>query len=123
MSKGKIDKNSSFFKNLENIYAAKSGIKKPHKEIKKEKVVEVPQQKQVTEQIQQIPQQIQQQVQVPQQIQVPQHMYQNNPPQNIIINVLGNNQSQSYNNHYIKCPNCQYTFVNNSNNPFLQYMK
>ena len=79
MSKGKIDKNSNFFKNLENLYAAKSGVKKPHKEIKKEKVVEVPRQKQVTEQIQQIPQQIQQQVQVPQQIQVPQHMYQNNP--------------------------------------------
>lgn len=121
MSKGKIDKNSNFFKNLENLYAAKSGIKKPHKEIKK--VVEVPQQKHVPDQMQQIPQQIPQQVQVPQHIQVPQQMYQTNTPQNIIINVLGNNQSQSYNNHYIKCPNCQYTFVNSSNNPFLQYMK
>ena len=59
MSKGKIDKNSNFFKNLENLYAAKSGIKKPHKEIKK--VVEVPQQKHVPDQIQQIPQQIPQQ--------------------------------------------------------------
>lgn len=119
MSKGKIDKNSNFFKNLENLYAAKSGVKKPHKEIKK--VVEVPQQKHVPDQIQQIPQQIPQQVQVPQHIQVPQQMYQTNTPQNIIINVLGNNES--YNNHYIKCPNCQYTFVNSSNNPFLQYMK
>ena len=122
MSKGKIDKNSDFFKNLENIYANKSGVKKPHKEIKKQKPVQVPQQI-----IQQVPQQVPQQInqQVPQSIQVPQQVFQSNniPPQNIIINVLGNNQNQLLNNHYVKCPNCQYTFVNNSNNPFLQFMK
>lgn len=118
MSKGKIDKNSSFFKNLENIYAAKSGVKKPHKDIKKHKPVEVPQQPVIQQPViqQQVPQQ---QVYVPQQhMHIPQQMH---VPQNIVINVLG--QPQVQNNSYVKCPNCDYIFCNNSQNPFLEFMK
>ena len=127
MSKGKIDKNSNFFKNLENLYACKSGVKKPHENIKKHNPVDVPQ---MNKQEQQVPQQanVPQQINVPQQhvqqqmhfsqpVQVPQQQV----PQNIIINVLG--QPQAQNNNYVKCPNCDYIFCNNSQNPFLEFMK